>query len=229
MYKARRPTSWPRPSQSCITSFVSIASCIADLDLSTAPMSPARAPPTIRSDCARGKQAMHSAAAAAPDTLSHASSSPISTPFASFLQSLDTDPIPCITSAQSDLASASVVAGITSRTCDTIRMSTCSGRSIGACATVAKQARDGACVTVAKQARDDGIFSCVASNPLPDLISGVFVYVAAADHRWTIDGHIALLRADGSSGLPAIRFPNGFVVGSTSTVVWGDLTSTKEA
>jgi hypothetical protein len=85
---------------------------------------------------------MHSAAAAAPGTLSQASSSPISTAFASFRQSLDTDPIPCITSAQSDLASSSAVAGLTSRTRDTIMMSTCSGRSIGAWFTVAKQARD---------------------------------------------------------------------------------------
>jgi hypothetical protein len=97
---------------------------------------------------------MHSAAAAAPHTLSQASSSPISTPFAKHRQSLDTDPIPCITSAQRDLASASAFAGLTSRTRasafagltsrtrDTIMMSTCSGRSIGAWLAVAKQARD---------------------------------------------------------------------------------------
>ena len=115
-------------------SAVSILSCFTDLDPSTAPMSPGRALPTILRDSAREKEDMHSAAAAAPGTLSQASSSPISTPFARRRQSLDTDPIPCSMSAQSDLASdlASVaaVAGLTSRTRDTIMMRSCSGRSI---------------------------------------------------------------------------------------------------
>ncbi len=137
--KVCSPTCCPRPSQSHTTSFSESASRITDLDPSTAPMSPARAPPTIRSDSARGKQAMHSAAAAAPGTLSQATSSSIRTCFARRRQSLDTDPIPCITSAQSDLASVAAAAGLTSRTRDTIIRSTCSGRSIGSCVTVAKQ------------------------------------------------------------------------------------------
>jgi hypothetical protein len=43
----------------------------SDLDPSTAPMSPARAPPAIRRDSARGKRDMHANAAATPDHDDH--------------------------------------------------------------------------------------------------------------------------------------------------------------
>ncbi len=49
--------------------------------------------------------------------------------------------------------------------------------------------------------------SSLASLQIPfrTLLVALFVYVAAADQRWTIDGPIALLGAIGSSGLAAIR------------------------
>ena len=49
--------------------------------------------------------------------------------------------------------------------------------------------------------------SSLASLQIPfrTLSAALFAYVAAADHRVTIDGPIALLRVIGSSGLPAIR------------------------
>jgi hypothetical protein len=59
-------------------------------------ISPAAASPTMRSDLACGKDERHSAASAAPRTLSQASSSPIRTPFTRRRQDRQTDPIPLI-------------------------------------------------------------------------------------------------------------------------------------